>query len=177
MTLLQIIKMGNPILRKESQNVEKFQLNTDEYQRFIDDLIHTMRNANGAGIAAPQVGVLDRIFIMEMLDNPRYPNKESFPLLVAINPEITFLDTEKTDSWEGCLSIPNIRGRLKRYKKILLKGLDRSGKPFEKKLEGFAAIVAQHELDHLNGKLLIDRMDSMETLTFQEEYDKYWHNI
>jgi len=111
---------------------------------------------------------------MEMKDNPRYPEKETFPLSVVINPEIEFLSEEKTDSWEGCLSIPGIRGQLKRYKHIKLRGLNRNGEKFETELNGFAAIVAQHELDHLNGILLIDRMASMETLTFQEEFETYW---
>jgi len=111
---------------------------------------------------------------MEVDSNPRYPEKESFPLVVAINPEIEFLNQEMVDSWEGCLSIPNIRGRLKRHKHIRLKAFNRKGDLFETELTGFAAIVAQHELDHLNGTLLIDRMETMETLTFQEEYEKYW---
>ncbi len=173
MALLEVIKMGHPTLRIKSVHVGD-ELHSFEFQAFIDDLIHTMRNYNGAGIAAPQVACLKRVFVMEMQNNPRYPNKDSFLLKVVINPEIEFTDNELVDSWEGCLSIPNIRGKLKRHKNIILKGQDRTGDYFEKKLSGFASIVAQHELDHLNGTLLIDRMDSMETLSFQDEYEKYW---
>jgi len=173
MAVREVIKMGNPILRSQSKTVDLDILSGD-FQKLIDDLIDTMRSENGAGIAAPQIGILKRAFTMEVDTNPRYPEKESFPLVVAINPEIEFLSNEMVDSWEGCLSIPNIRGRLKRHKHIKLKAINRTGEHFETELTGFAAIVAQHELDHLNGTLLIDRMQSMETLTFQEEYEKYW---
>jgi len=173
MAIREVVKMGNPILRSRSKNVD-IEILSKEFQDLIDDLIDTMRSENGAGIAAPQIGILKRAFTMEVDSNPRYPEKESFPLVVAINPEIEFLNQEMVDSWEGCLSIPNIRGRLKRHKHIRLKAFNRKGDLFETELTGFAAIVAQHELDHLNGTLLIDRMETMETLTFQEEYEKYW---
>lgn len=172
MALLDVLKMGNPLLRKTATYVGD--VKTNEFQQTIDNLIDTMRFKNGAGIAAPQVGILKRVFTMEMEENPRYPDKTPFPLYIAINPEIEILDDTRVDSWEGCLSIPNIRGKLKRYKRILLKATDRNGNHYEEELDGFAAIVAQHELDHLNGTLLIDRMESMETLSFQEEYEKYW---
>lgn len=173
MAVLDVVKMGNPLLRKTSNPIGE-ELITSTFQQILDDMVDTMRFQNGAGIAAPQVGVLKRVFTMEMVENPRYPNKKPFPLYIAINPEIEILDDTLIDSWEGCLSIPNIRGRLKRYKRILLRATDRYGEPFQEELDDFAAIVAQHELDHLNGTLLIDRMDSMETLSFQEEYEKYW---
>lgn len=174
MAVLEVIKMGNPSLRQVCAAVSKSEINTPEFQSFLDSLIETQRAQNGAGIAAPQVDVLQRVFTMEVTDNPRYPDKETFPLYVAINPQIEFKSEELVDSWEGCLSIPGIRGQLPRYKKILFKALDRHGHPFEVQLEGFAAIVAQHELDHLNGILLIDRMETMQTLAFQDEYEKYW---
>jgi peptide deformylase len=173
MAVLDVVKMGNPLLRKVSAPVGE-ELKTAPFQQTIDDMVATMRFQNGAGIAAPQVGILKRVFTMEMVENPRYPDKNPFPLYIVINPEIEILDETLVDSWEGCLSIPNIRGKLKRYKRVLLKATDRNGKLFQEELDGFAAIVAQHELDHLNGTLLIDRMDSMETLSFQEEYEKYW---
>lgn len=175
MAVFEVVKMGNPLLRETSEMVDVKRITSEDFQQFIDDLVDTMQAENGAGIAAPQVGALIRVFVMEMKDNPRYPEKETFPLSIVINPEIEFLSAEKTDSWEGCLSIPGIRGMLKRYKRIKLKGIDRSGQRFETELNGFSAIVAQHEIDHLNGILLIDRMDSMDTLTFEEEFEKYWN--
>lgn len=174
MAVLEVVKMGNPLLREVSHEVVVADIMTKAFQERLDDLIETMRHENGAGIAAPQVGLLQRIFAMEMNANPRYPNKGTFPLYVAINPSIEVLSHNTVDSWEGCLSIPNIRGKLQRHPSIKLSALDRAGIPFEVQLDGFAAIVAQHELDHLNGTLLIDRMDSMKTLTFQEEYEKFW---
>ena len=175
MAVLEVVKMGNPLLREISGMVAVKNIVSQDFQQFIDNLVETMQAESGAGIAAPQVGVLKRVFAMEMKENSRYPDKETFPLSIVINPEIEFLSDEKTDSWEGCLSIPGIRGMLLRYKHIRLSGLDRNGHRFETDLNGFEAIVAQHELDHLNGVLLIDRMDSMETLTFQEEFEKYWN--
>jgi len=173
MAQLEVIKMGNPLLRRSSLEVKENMLSVD-FQVFLVNLIDTMHAFNGVGISAPQVGVLKRVFTMEMKNNSRYPNRSPFPLQVVINPEIQFLGNELVDSWEGCLSIPNIRGRLKRYNHIKLIGFNEKGVRFNMELKGFPAIVAQHEVDHLNGILLIDRMDSMETLTFQQEYEKYW---
>ena len=173
MAILEVIKMGNPTLRKQSKPVGK-ELLTKEFQCFLNDLVDTMRQYKGVGIAASQVNVLKRVFAMEVNENSRYPNKKNVPLCVVINPEIEFQGHELVDSWEGCLSIPGIRGKLKRHQKILLRGLNIKGVAFENELEGFPAIIAQHELDHLNGKLLVDRMDSMETLSFQKEYEEYW---
>ena len=174
MAVLDVLKMGNPRLREVSMPVSKTELKTKAFQEFLDHLVDTQRAKNGAGIAAPQVDVLQRVFTMELTDNKRYPNKKPFSLRIAINPEIEPLADTMVDSWEGCLSIPGIRGQLRRYKRIKLRALDRHANPFEEELDGFAAIVAQHELDHLNGILLIDRMEGMKTLSFQEEYEKYW---
>ena len=174
MAAIPVVKMGNPLLRKKSIEVSKEEIHSKEFQTFLNNLVETMRDKNGAGIAAPQVGLLKRVFAIEMENNPRYPEKESFPIEIVINPTITPVGEELQDSWEGCLSIPGIRGKLKRYSKINMQGLDRNGKPFEKEFSGFAAIVCQHELDHLDGILFIDRMSSMETLSFLEEYEAYW---
>ena len=171
--MLEVIKMGHPTLREVSQGLEKEEILKPETQEFIDQLIRTMKAENGAGIAAPQVGVLKRIFAMECDNNPRYPDKDKFPLNVVINPEIKPLSDEKLDSWEGCLSIPNIRGMLPRYKTVQLKGLDRKGDEYTMELEGFQAVVAQHELDHLDGILFIDRMEDMKHLSFLREYIRY----
>lgn len=174
MAVLKVIKSGHPTLRRVSKHVFKKEYKSEKFQKFIDDLVDTMHAENGAGIAAAQVNVKRRLFVMEVSNNQRYPDKESFPLLVAINPEIEPIGNKKVKSWEGCLSIPGIRGRLKRHAKVNLKALDRNGKPYEKVLTGFAAVVAQHELDHLNGILFLDKMKSMKTFSFQKEYEKYW---
>jgi len=162
---LDVIKMGNPDLREVSKEVDLKIISSKPFQMFITYLVETMRVEDGAGIAAPQVAMLQRVFVMEMENNTRYPDKESFPLLVAINPKIRPIGDELQESWEGCLSIPNIRGKLKRHKEVELTAIDITGKEYTKKLTGFASVVAQHELDHLDGILFIDRMESMETLS------------
>ena len=154
MSVLKVTKMGNPVLRKDCKPVKVSKIRTKKFQKFIDSMVDTMRDENGAGIAAPQVDVKKRVFVMEVQENPRYPNKDAFSLVVAINPELKPIGKKKVDSWEGCLSIPNIRGCLKRHAKVELKAFDRNGKAYTMKLKGFAAVVAQHELDHLNGTLL-----------------------
>lgn len=159
--------MGHPILREVCLNVEENVIYSEKFQIFLDELVATMRASDGVGIAAPQVGVLQRVFVIEVDDNPRYLNRDSFELLIIINPEVKILPGPTVDSWEGCLSIPGIRGRLKRADRIELKGLDRNGKPYQRILTGFPAIVAQHELDHLNGILFIDRMTDLKSLSFE----------
>lgn len=165
--------MGHPKLRAISKEIELSEIHSKTIQDEIDGLIDTMRLANGAGIAAPQVGIMNRIFIMGMNNNPRYPDQESFPLLVSINPKIKELTNETVEGWEGCLSIPDIRGKVNRFTKIELTAYDRNGELFKQKLEGFAAVVAQHELDHLNGVLFIDRMTDLSQLSFHKEYLTY----
>lgn len=167
MTTLEVLKMGHPILREVCLNVEENVIYSEKFQIFLDELVATMRASDGVGIAAPQVGVLQRVFVIEIDDNPRYLNRDSFELLIIINPEVKILPGPTVDSWEGCLSIPGIRGRLKRADRIELKGLDRNGKPYQRILTGFPAIVAQHELDHLNGILFIDRMTDLKSLSFE----------
>ena len=174
MSVLEVTKMGNPVLRKNCKSVKVSKIKSKKFQKFIDSMVETMRDENGAGIAAPQVDVKKRVFVMEVQENPRYPSKDAFGLVVAINPELKPIGKKKVNSWEGCLSIPDIRGCLRRHAKVELKAFDRKGKAYTKVLKGFAAIVAQHELDHLNGTLFIDRMKSMETLSFQAEFEAYW---
>ncbi len=174
MAVLDVIKMGNPTLRDKAKEVDLDSITSAAFQQFLDELVETMRLQEGVGIAAPQVAQLKRIFVMELTKNKRYPERPSFPLSIAINPSLELLGNEQVNSWEGCLSIPGIRGRLKRHKKVKLTAYDENGIRYSKELSDFPAIVAQHEFDHLNGILLIDRMESMETLTFQEEYERYW---
>ena len=174
MAELEVIKIGNPKLRMNCALVDVADIQTEDFQAFLNSMRETMHLENGVGIAAPQVGVLQRFFIMEMQGSARYPDKKSFSLLVAINPEIEVVGDELQDSWEGCLSIPNMRGKLKRHKHIKLSALDQNGNAYTLELTDFPAIVAQHELDHLNGVMFVDRMESMETLSCYDEYQEYW---
>ena len=168
--VLSVIRMGNPILREIAKKVKVEEIQSTEMQHFIDDLICTMRKENGAGIAAPQVGKSIRVFVMECDNNERYPDVDDFPLTTVINPTITKKTDAQIENWEGCLSIPGIRGQVARFTHVTLKGLDRFGRPFEKELTNFEAVVAQHEMDHLNGVLFVDRLKDSKNLAFYEEY-------
>jgi peptide deformylase len=136
-------------------------------------MIETMYDYDGAGLAAPQVHVSKQIVVMEVSQNPRYPNAPAIPLTVYINPEITPLTEEMDEDWEGCLSVPGLRGRVPRYTKIRLRAYDRDGQRVDFVAEGFHARVIQHECDHLWGKLYIDRVRDTTSLTFMEEFMKF----
>ncbi|MBM3269859.1 MAG: peptide deformylase [Candidatus Sericytochromatia bacterium] len=172
--LLQIAKLGNPILRKLSEPVTPDELLDPATQRLIDDMIETMRDADGIGLAAPQVFVSRRIQVLEIRANPRYPTAPSFPLMVLANPEIEPLTDQLIEAWEGCLSVDNLRGKVRRPAAVAVRYLDRYGEAREFEFEGFPAVVVQHETDHLFGKLFLDRMSDMSTLTQMREWERYW---
>lgn len=174
--VLEITKIGNPILREVASEVSPEELATVDMQQFIDDLIETKRDANGAGIAAPQVGVSKRIFIVEVDNNPRYPYKPNCPLTVVVNPRITFLTDECFENYEGCLSIPDLRGVLDRCPEIRVEGLDRHGLPISQVVKGITAGTFQHEDDHLNGILFLDLVTDKSTLSTWEEFEKRYLN-
>jgi peptide deformylase len=171
--ILKVARLGHPVLRKVAAPVPVEQITTPAVQQFIDDLIETMYEYDGAGLAAPQVHVSQQIVAMEVNRNPRYPQAPAIPLTVYINPEITPLSEEMDEDWEGCLSVPGLRGRVPRYTKIRLRAYDRHGKRVDFVAEGFHARVIQHECDHLQGKVYLDRMRNMSSLTFLEEFAKY----
>ncbi len=160
MTVREILHVGNPLLRQVSREVTKNELASTPMQTLIDDLIDTMRAANGAGIAAPQIGELVRIATIEVNANPRYPYKPKIPLTVVVNPVVEFLDDELVDVNEGCLSVPNMRGNVLRRVNIRVRYWDRHGVEHDEVKRGLTAGTFQHELDHLNGILFIDRMDA-----------------
>jgi peptide deformylase len=171
--ILKVARLGHPVLRQIAEPVPLEQITTPAMQQFIDDMIETMYEYDGAGLAAPQVHVSKQVVVMEVAQNPRYPNAPAIPLTVYINPEITPLTDDMVEDWEGCLSVPGLRGRVPRYTKIRLRAYDRRGKRIDITVEGFHARVIQHECDHVQGKVYLDRMRSMESLTFMEEFMKY----
>ncbi len=171
--VLDITQIGNPVLRESCREVLREELQTREMRQFIDDLIATKRRANGAGIAAPQVGRALRIFVVEVKDNPRYPYKPEADLTVCVNPEIEFLTEERYLNYEGCLSIPDLRGKVPRCPHIRVKALDRYGEPFEMEVKGITAGTFQHEDDHLNGILFPDRSDPKTFSTWNEFAKRY----
>lgn len=173
MTVRTILHVGNPLLRERSREVSRDELASPEIQTLIDDLIDTMRAANGAGIAAPQVGELVRIATIEVTHNPRYPYKPPIPLTVVVNPEITFLDDELVEINEGCLSVPNMRGNVMRHVNIRVRYLDRHGDEHDEIKRGLTAGTFQHELDHLDGVLFLDRVHDTHSLTTWEQFERF----
>jgi peptide deformylase len=171
--VLDIVQIGHPVLRAPCHDVPGEELGTPGMQEFVDDLIETKRAANGAGIAAPQVGKPWRMFIVEVRDNPRYPYKPDAELTVCVNPRITFLTPDRYLNYEGCLSIPDLRGQVPRCPHIRLQALDRFGVPFEREIKGITAGTFQHEYDHLEGILFPDRADPRTFCTWKEFAERY----
>ena len=169
MSILKVARMGHPALRERARAVEPAQLKHVLLQKLIDDMIETMHEYHGVGLAAPQVHEDIRIFVALLEEDPG-PKSEA---TVIVNPEVVPVEDTKTEGWEGCLSIPDIRGMVPRWTDITVRALDRHGKAMEIPLKGFAARVAQHETDHLDGVLFIDRMTSMQSLTYLDEYSRY----
>jgi peptide deformylase len=172
-TVLAILTVGHPVLRERAREVTHEELASSETQAFIDDLIDTMRHANGAGLAANQVGVPIRIAAIEVGDNPRYPYKPRIPLTVVVNPIIEPLDDETVEINEGCLSVPNLRGTLTRFVNVRVRYLDRDGVAHDEVKRGLTAGTFQHECDHLDGTLFLDRVTDPTTFTTWEQFERF----
>ena len=158
--------MGHPLLRQVAQPVGAFDVG--QMNELLTDMEDTMRALNGAGIAAPQIGVSLRVVIFEMLENPRYPHVAPIPFTVLINPRLDPLGQEMEEGWEGCLSVPGLRGVVPRYRRLHYSGLDAQGQPFERTVEGFHARVVQHEVDHLDGILFPQRIEDLTRFGFED---------
>ncbi|MEO7134999.1 MAG: peptide deformylase [Vicinamibacterales bacterium] len=169
MSILKVARMGHPVLRTKARTVDKSELKSATVQQFIDSLIDTMFEYSGVGLAATQVHEGLRVFVA-MLDADGRGESDA---MIFVNPEIIGIGDQTVEGWEGCLSIPDVRGRVPRAQHIKVSALDRTGKRFELELKDFPARVVQHESDHLDGVLFLDRMRSFETLTFLEEYSRY----
>ncbi len=174
MAILKVARLGHPVLRQAAAPVPERKIHSPETQRLIDDMIETMREYSGAGLAANQVHTLEQIAVIEVLRNERYPEAPEVPLTVIINPVVTPLTEETEDGWEGCLSVPDLRGIVPRCTAVRLQAFDRDGQRIDLKALDFFARVIQHEADHLNGKVYLDRMRDLSTLTHLAEWSKYW---
>lgn len=175
MSLLKIARMGHPGIRQGTEPVSSEELHSQAIQRLIDDMVETMRDADGVGIAAPQVHVSKQIIAIEVSpENPRYPNHPAVPLMVLLNPMIIDHAETMEEGWEGCLSVPDLRGLVPRWTRVTVSGLDREGQDVALDAEGFFARVIQHEVDHLNGKVFLDRLPDLQTLTHLREYEQFW---
>jgi len=170
MSILKVARMGHPVLRERARPLDKSDIKSAVVQKLIDDMIDTMHEYHGVGLAGPQVHEGLRMFVALLDDEP----DSKSPAVVVINPEIVPNTQATEEGWEGCLSIPDIRGMVPRYTDITLKAIDRDGRSVDLQLKNFAARVAQHETDHLDGVLFFDRMKSMQSLTFLDEYSRFW---
>ncbi len=166
MAVREVLRMGDPRLLAPARPVERF--DTPELHALVQDLIDTMRALNGAGIAAPQIGVGLQVVIFEVTKNPRYPGVEEVPFTVLVNPEITPVDETLEEGWEGCLSVPGMRGLVPRYRSVRYQGYDARGGPIDRTVSGFHARVVQHECDHLRGILYPMRMRDLSKFGFAD---------
>jgi peptide deformylase len=181
MPILKVARMGHPVLRARARAIDPAKITTPRIQDLIDSMFETMQEYQGVGLAAPQVHVGLRVFVAGFPprrardDDDEDEENERMPLMTLINPEIKVVGTAMADDWEGCLSIPDVRGRVPRALEIEVRAYDRRGHKITLDAKGFNARVIQHETDHLDGILFFDRMKSLETLTFLEEYGRYWN--
>lgn len=174
MAVLKVAHLGHPILRQVAEPISPEAILSPEVQQIVADMLETMEDHDGAGLAAPQVHASRRLVVYGVAANPRYPDAEEVPLTVLVNPVITPVGKHQDEDWEGCLSVPDLRGMVPRFTKVRVEAYGRDGKRLRFTAEGFHARVVQHECDHLDGKVYLDRMESMETLTFLPEFQRYW---
>ena len=167
MAVRDVLRMGHPVLREKAKPVED--LGSAELKRLVADMKETMAFKNGAGLAAPQIGVSQRVVIFGVEANPRYPDAQPVPFTVLVNPKLVMLTREVEEDWEGCLSVPGMRGVVPRYTKLRYTGFDEDGNAIDRVAEGFHARVVQHECDHLDGILYPQRMTDLSKLGFNEE--------
>lgn len=180
MAIRKIAQMGEPVLRRRADPIDPREIGSTFIQTLIDDMIETMHDADGAGLAAPQVYESLQLCVIEVDKNPRYPQFEPIPLTILINPVVTALvgsngvlaAEDSFQMYEGCLSVPGMRGQVARPRKVRVHALDRAGNTLDFVWESFRAVVVQHETDHLLGTLYVDRVDP-KTLTFLREYERF----
>jgi len=169
MAIKQILRIGNPILRQATESITAF--DTPDLHNLIQDMKDTMEANNGAGLAAIQIGITKQVMIFGIEKNPRYPDVETIPSTTIINPKYEVLNKEKEDGWEGCLSVPGMRGLVPRYKHIRYYGFDEFGAVIEREVTNFHARVFQHEFDHIEGVLYPDKIEKKNCFGFIEELD------
>ena len=175
MLVLNLTKIGNPVLRRKCRRLTQAEIKTRKFRHFLDHMIETMRAAGGVGLAANQIGVSQRAIVLECRANKRYPKGKEFPLAIYINPRILKYSKETVTDWEGCLSIPGYRGLVPRSKKVTFEALMPGGERVVRTVEGFQARVVQHEVDHICGKFYIDRMPDLLSWMHLEEFNKRFH--
>ena len=165
MAVKPVLKMGTPLLKQVALPVTRFDA---ELAALVADMDDTMRALDGAGLAAPQIGVNQRVVIFELRENPRYPHVAPVPYTVLVNPVLTPLGTDEDEGWEGCLSVPGMRGLVPRFRRLRYQGFDQHGTPIDRTVEGFHARVVQHEVDHLDGILYPQRVRDLRNFGFED---------
>jgi peptide deformylase len=171
--ILKVARLGHPVLRTHAHKVTPEQINSPEFQRLLDDMVDTMREYNGVGLAAPQVHLPLQVAVLEVEHHPRHPDVAPVPLTFLINPEVEILERDTVDDWEGCLSIPDLRGMVPRYRRLRVNTLGRHGEALDFVACDFHARVVQHENDHLNGEVYLDRMPNMRSLAYIAEWQRF----
>src|SRR5437879_10298001 len=170
--ILKVARVGHPVIRMAAHPVQPDQITTPAFQKFFDDMVDTMHEYNGVGLAGPQVHEPLQVAVLEVQNDPRYPDMAPVPLTYLVNPVVTILDRDTIDDYEGCLSIPEMRGNVPRYKRLRVQALGRNAEALDIEAEGFHARVIQHETDHLKGDVYLDRMRDMRTLAHLEEWQR-----
>lgn len=177
MAIRELTRMGNPVLRELAKEYPIEKINSSEFNQLIQDLVDTMNENGGIGIAAPQIGISTQVAIIKIpADSTRYPETSESELYTIINPKIEIIERELQGFWEGCLSVPGLRGYVERPRAIKVNFINEFGKSVTLELDGFLATVFQHELDHLFGKLYIDRVADLSKLSYEEEFVQFWNN-
>ncbi|MEO8362533.1 MAG: peptide deformylase [Vicinamibacteria bacterium] len=173
MAILKVARIGHPVVRAKAKNVDPAVIRTREFQAFLDDMVETMHEYDGVGVAAPQVHVGLRVAVLAVPKGDGRGGRKGVPLTILINPLVTPLSTKKLHDIEGCLSVPDLRGRVPRFEKVRLEALGRDGRPYSVDASGFHARVIQHECDHLDGNVYLDRMTDLKTLGFLDEMQRF----
>ncbi len=170
---LRIAQIGHPILRQPTRILTREELLSEEIQSFLDDLVETMREASGAGLAANQVYQSLRICAVEVRNNSRYPYRPNIPLTILVNPVLTPASDETFINYEGCLSVPNLRGQVRRHCEVHVEALDREGNSISTVVKGMTAATYQHEVDHLDGRIFLDRVEDPNSVVTLENFQRY----
>ncbi len=173
MAIRKIATLGHPVLREVARKLTREELASPKVQSFLDDLVETMHDANGAGLAANQIHEPIRICAIEVRNNPRYPYKPNFPLTILVNPELTPTTDDTFLNYEGCLSVPNLRGEVRRFTGVHVKAWDRQGNDVELDVKGLTAGTFQHEVDHLDGKVFLDRVEDTRSLATWADFERH----
>ncbi|MCC7257886.1 MAG: peptide deformylase [Gammaproteobacteria bacterium] len=174
MTIRRVLRLGHPVLRQVARPLSAAEIGSERVRQLLADMVDTLHDYGGIGLAAPQVGESLRLAIIEIAGGPtRYGDLAPMPLTVFVNPRVEVLDPATTGCWEGCLSVPGLRGFVERPRHVRIDCLDGAGTPATLELRGFAATVFQHEFDHLDGRLYVDRIADPALLAFDAEYERY----